>query len=146
MWFCKLLTIIIRLFLFAKFKNHVVPVSNDVCSRGCPRDPSKTFLHFLLDPLALNYRTCQNVKNLSVYVYILRRILIYLCSELTHVWQNAHAVHVDLMSTTGDPKGVHKNKIKKKREEGKLKYRLYPIKRGTPALTFCTHVQVQFWI
>lgn len=107
---------------------HRTGLSNDVCSRGCPRDPSKTFLHFLLDPLALNYRTCQNVKNLSVFIHIYTYTeedsIIYLCSGLTHVWQNAHAVHVDLMSTTGDPKGVHKNKIKKNREEGKLKYRL----------------------
>lgn len=40
-----------------------------------PATPPGTFLHFLLDPLALNYRTCQNVKNLSVYACAERTIL-----------------------------------------------------------------------
>lgn len=90
-----------------------------------PATPPGTFLHFLLDPLALNYRTCQNVKNLSVYACAERTIFCTILpyhriatatgAQRTGVWRNAHAVHVDLMSTTmGDPKGVHKNKIKKK--------------------------------
>lgn len=39
-----------------------------------PATPPGTFSHFLLDPLALNYRTCQNVKNLSVYACAERTI------------------------------------------------------------------------